>query len=312
MHRWPSGRYVFRCHPSATKIQIRRAPRRGVRRPEDHRHRRQHHQRARQEASPLARSDAGARSEPRLEEGNRDSRRRPEDRRPFRGRIAMPTKKYKPTSPGRRFMSVSSFEGVTKSAPQRQLVEHLKKHSGRNASGRITVRHQGGGHKKTYRLIDFKRQKDGRPGHGEDDRVRPEPQCAHRADRLRRRRQALHPLAARAQRRRHCQLGVMPPRSVRDARCRSPTSRWAPPSTTSRSSSAAEASWCAAPEPPRSCSPRRARYAQVRMPSGEVRLIDVRCRATIGQVGNVDHENEVVGKAGKSRHGGASARRCAA
>ena len=76
----------------------------------------------------------------------------------------MPTKKYKPTSPGRRFMSVSSFEGVTTSAPQRQLVEHLKKHSGRNASGRITVRHQGGGHKKTYRLIDFKRQKDGVPG----------------------------------------------------------------------------------------------------------------------------------------------------
>src|ERR1700688_3744648 len=61
-------------------------------------------------------------------------------------------------------MSVSSFEGVTTSAPQRQLVEHLKKHSGRNASGRITVRHQGGGHKKTYRLIDFKRQKDGVPG----------------------------------------------------------------------------------------------------------------------------------------------------
>src|ERR1700726_3102190 len=76
----------------------------------------------------------------------------------------MPTKKYKPTSPGRRFMSVSSFEGVTTSAPQRQLAEHLKKHSGRNASGRITVRHQGGGHKKTYRLIDFKRQKDGVPG----------------------------------------------------------------------------------------------------------------------------------------------------
>ena len=76
----------------------------------------------------------------------------------------MPTKKYKPTSPGRRFMSVSSFEGVTKAPPQRQLVEHLKKHSGRNATGKITVCHQGGGDKKTYRLIDFKRQKDGVPG----------------------------------------------------------------------------------------------------------------------------------------------------
>src|SRR6202049_5341241 len=75
----------------------------------------------------------------------------------------MPTKKSSQTTPGRRFMWVSSFEGVPTSAPQRGLVEHLKKHSGRNASGRITVRHQGGGHKKTYRIVDFKRQKDGVP-----------------------------------------------------------------------------------------------------------------------------------------------------
>ncbi len=110
----------------------------------------------------------------------------------------MPTKKYKPTSPGRRFMSVSSFEGVTKSAPQRQLVEHLKKHSGRNASGRITVRHQGGGHKKTYRLIDFKRQKDGVPGKVKTIEYDPNRSARIALDRLRRRRQALHPLAARA------------------------------------------------------------------------------------------------------------------
>src|ERR1700732_5421071 len=75
----------------------------------------------------------------------------------------MPVKKYKPTSPGRRFMSVSTFEEVTRGSPARSLVEHLKKHSGRNNTGSITVRHRGGGHKKAYRLVDFRRQKDGIP-----------------------------------------------------------------------------------------------------------------------------------------------------
>src|SRR5438105_14952039 len=74
----------------------------------------------------------------------------------------MPVKKYKPTSPGRRFMSVSSFEEVTRGKePEKSLTEHLKKASGRNTHGRITVRHRGGGHKKLYRIIDFKRDKDG-------------------------------------------------------------------------------------------------------------------------------------------------------
>src|SRR5262249_51889030 len=76
----------------------------------------------------------------------------------------MPVRKYKPTSPGRRFMSVSSFEEVTKARPERSLVEHLVKHSGRNVNGRVTVRHRGGGHKKLYRIIDFKRNKLGVPG----------------------------------------------------------------------------------------------------------------------------------------------------
>jgi large subunit ribosomal protein L2 len=76
----------------------------------------------------------------------------------------MPLKKYKPTSPGRRFMSVSAFEEVTRGRPEKSLTDHIKKHSGRNNSGSITVRHRGGGHKKLYRVIDFKRQKDGVPG----------------------------------------------------------------------------------------------------------------------------------------------------
>ena len=75
----------------------------------------------------------------------------------------MPVRKYKPTSPGRRFMSVSTFDEITKTEPEKSLVEPLKKSGGRNAYGRITRRHQGGGHKRRYRKIDFKRVKDGVP-----------------------------------------------------------------------------------------------------------------------------------------------------
>src|SRR5437763_11437335 len=75
----------------------------------------------------------------------------------------MPIRRYKPTSPGRRFMTVSTFEEVTKSKPDKALTEKLSKKGGRNNNGRITTRHQGGGHKRRYRTVDFKRQKDGVP-----------------------------------------------------------------------------------------------------------------------------------------------------
>src|SRR3954471_6274057 len=75
----------------------------------------------------------------------------------------MPIRRYKPTSPGRRFMSVSTFEEVTKSKPEKSLLEPVTKKGGRNNNGRVTTRHQGGGHKRRYRVIDFKRLKDGVP-----------------------------------------------------------------------------------------------------------------------------------------------------
>src|SRR5919201_5118795 len=75
----------------------------------------------------------------------------------------MPVRKYKPTSPGRRFMSVSTFDEVTKAEAEKSLLDPLKKSGGRNVYGRITRRHQGGGHKRRYRKIDFKRTKDGVP-----------------------------------------------------------------------------------------------------------------------------------------------------
>jgi large subunit ribosomal protein L2 len=75
----------------------------------------------------------------------------------------MPIRIYKPTSPGRRSMSVSTFEEITKKEPEKSLIEPLKKHAGRNNRGRITTRHRGGGHKRFYRIIDFKRNKTGVP-----------------------------------------------------------------------------------------------------------------------------------------------------
>src|SRR4051794_14197287 len=75
----------------------------------------------------------------------------------------MPVRRFKPTSPGRRFMSVSDFAEITKSRPEKKLTEKLTKNGGRNNNGRITTRHQGGGHKRQYRIIDFKRTKDGVP-----------------------------------------------------------------------------------------------------------------------------------------------------
>ena len=100
----------------------------------------------------------------------------------------MGLKKYKPTSPGRRFQTVSDFaEDHVGSSPRSRLLEPLAKKGGRNNKGRITTRHQGGGHKRRYRKIDFKRKKDGGPGQGRHDRVRPESLGPHRPAALRRR-----------------------------------------------------------------------------------------------------------------------------
>lgn len=212
----------------------------------------------------------------------------------------MPVKKYKPTSPGRRFMSVSSFDDVTRAQPERRLIEHLPKRSGRNNTGSITVRHRGGGHKKTYRRIDFKRQKDGVPGKVAFIEYDPNRSArialVHYADGDKR--YILAPVG----------LGVGDPvmsgpgAEIRAGSCLPIVN--IPLGTTLHNlevtlgrggqlvRSAGTAAQLLAKE---------GTHAQIRMPSGEVRLIDVRCRATIGQVGNVEHENEVVGKAGKTR-----------
>ncbi|GAA4807426.1 hypothetical protein GCM10023353_08630 [Tomitella cavernea] len=100
----------------------------------------------------------------------------------------MAIRKYKPTTPGRRGSSVAVFSEITRSTPEKSLVRPLHNKGGRNAHGRITTRHQGGGHKRAYRVIDFRRHdKDGVPGQGRAHRVRPEPHFADRAAALLRR-----------------------------------------------------------------------------------------------------------------------------
>ena len=175
----------------------------------------------------------------------------------------MAIKKYNPTSPARRFMTVSDFAEITKKTPERSLLAKKQKNAGRNSYGRITVRHRGGGNKQKYRIIDFKRQKDGMTvtsGEGADVKVGnalfikdiPVGTLIHN-------------------------LEIHPGKGGQLVR------------------SAGESAQLMAKENG---------YGQVRLPSGEVRLVALNCKATIGSVGNQQHENISIGKAGRKRHMG--------
>jgi large subunit ribosomal protein L2 len=213
----------------------------------------------------------------------------------------MATKKYKPTSPGRRFMSVSTFEDLTKGKkPEKALMVKLDKNAGRNNSGSITVRHQGGGHKKQYRIVDFKRNKIAIPG-----KVAAIEYDPNRSSRLAlihyldgEKRYILAPLGLKV----GDSVESGPEADIKPGNAL-PISR-IPVGTTvhnielkpGRGGQMVRSAGAAA-----QLLAKEGDYAQVRMPSGEVRLVPVVCIATIGQLGNLDHENENVGKAGKSR-----------
>jgi large subunit ribosomal protein L2 len=212
----------------------------------------------------------------------------------------MPVKKYKPTSPGRRGMSVSSFEEITRSKPERSLTEPLKRHAGRNNQGRITVRHRGGGHKRRYRIIDFKRNKDGVPGTVVSIEYDPNRTSRialiHYADGEKR--YILAPVGLTVGQ----IIGSGAEAEIRVGNCL--PLRNMPLGSTIHNielepgkggqlvRSAGAAAQLMAKE---------GKYAQLRMPSGEVRLVPLVARATLGQVGNIEHENESIGKAGRSR-----------
>ena len=215
----------------------------------------------------------------------------------------MAIKKYKPTSPARRQMTVSTFEEITKKTPERSLLEPLKSNAGRNSYGRITVRHRGGGTKRKYRVIDFNRDKrdmkatvlaieydpnrsanialvqyeDGEKryiiapvGLYVDDVI----VCSENADI--RPGNAL-PIANIPVGTIIHNIELMPGKGAQLVRA------------------AGNSAQLMAKE---------GKYAQVRLPSGEVRMIRMDCIATIGQVGNLDHENISIGKAGRKRHMG--------
>ncbi|QIA28048.1 50S ribosomal protein L2 [Thermaerobacter sp. PB12/4term] len=213
----------------------------------------------------------------------------------------MAVRKYKPTSPGRRQMTVLDYKQiVTRDEPEKSLVAPLKKKAGRNAQGRITVRHRGGGHKRLYRIIDFKRDKDGVPARVASIEYDPNRTAfialLHYADGEKR--YILAPVGLK--------VGdtVM---SGPDADIRPGNAlplRNIPVGTTIHNvelkpGKGGQLARAAGAEV--QLAAKEGDYAHLRLPSGEVRLVRLECKATIGQVGNLDHENVTIGKAGRSR-----------
>ncbi len=211
--------------------------------------------------------------------------------------------KYNPTSPGRRFMSVSAFEEITTTKPEKSLLVSLKKSGGRNVHGRITVRHVGGGNKQKYRIIDFKRNKDDIPAKVATIEYDPNRSAnialLHYADGEKR--YIIAPIGLKVG------DAVLSGKNADikpgNALCLSDIPvgtmihnvELKPGKGAQLVRSAGNAAQLMAKE---------SKYAQVRLPSGEVRMILVNAKATIGQVGNADQENISIGKAGRKRHMG--------
>ena len=215
----------------------------------------------------------------------------------------MPVKKYKPTSAGRRFITTMDFSDLSKVAPERSLIEVKKKHSGRNNNGHITVRHKGGGWRKQYRIIDFKRQKDAIPA--KIATIEYGPNRSARIALLNYRdgekRYILAPVGVKigdileSGEKADIKTGNCLPIKNIPLGTVIHNIELRPGEGGKLVRSAGGSAQLMAKE---------GDYAQVRMPSGEVRKILMVCRATIGQLGNVEHENEVIGKAGRQRHKG--------
>ena len=215
----------------------------------------------------------------------------------------MAIKKYKPTSPARRFMSVSAFEEITAKSPEKSLLGKVKKNGGRNNAGRLTVRHQGGGNTRKYRIIDFKRAKDGIPA-----RVASIDYDPNRSANIAllvykdgEKRYILAPYGLNVNDTIYSgadvdiKVGNALPISSIPVGTLIHNIELTPGKGGQLVRSAGNAAQLMAKE---------GAYAQVRLPSGEVRMISMNCRATIGQVGNLDYENISIGKAGRKRHMG--------
>jgi len=212
----------------------------------------------------------------------------------------MAVRRYKPTSPGRRFMSVSSFEEITKTTPEKSLLAPLKKTGGRNNNGRITTRHQGGGHKRRYRIIDFKRRKDGVPAKVAAIEYDPNRSARiallHYADGAKAYILAPAGLQVGATVESGVGADIKPGNALPLANIPTGTLvhnvELQPGKGGQMARSAGSGIQLVAKD---------GDHAVLRLPSGEMRRVLLVCRATVGQVGNSDHSNESGGKAGRSR-----------
>ncbi|OPY69033.1 MAG: 50S ribosomal protein L2 [Syntrophorhabdaceae bacterium PtaU1.Bin034] len=214
----------------------------------------------------------------------------------------MGVREYKPTSAGRRFMSVSKFEEITKSEPEKSLVVTARKTGGRNNAGRITTRHIGGGHKRKYRVIDFRRDKLEVPGKVASIEYDPNRSAnialIHYADGEKR--YIISPLRLRvgdtvvSSRKGDTEIkeGNTLPLKLIPVGTFVHNVEMKPGKGAQMARSAGSYAQIVAKE---------GSYGHLRVPSGEVKLINLSCIATIGQVGNIDHENVDWGKAGRSR-----------
>lgn len=215
----------------------------------------------------------------------------------------MAIKKFKPTTPSRRFMTVSTFDEVTTTTPECSLLVSKNKSGGRNANGRITVRHIGGGNRVKYRIIDFKRDKDGIPAKVATIEYDP-----NRSANI-----ALLNYADGEKRYIIAPLGITvgdvvvsgPDADIKAGNCL-PIEN-IPVGTVIHNielNPGRGAQLCRAAGNEAQLMAKEGKYATVRLPSGEMRYILARCKATIGQIGNVDHEIVSLGKAGRKRHMG--------
>ncbi len=215
----------------------------------------------------------------------------------------MPLRSYKPTSPGIRFMTRPTFEEITTDTPHKPLLESQKRGSGRNAQGRMTVRHRGGGEKRNYRRIDFRRDKWDVPAKLATIEYDPNRSARigllHYADGEKR--YILVPNGLKvgdtviAGQTAEARVGNALPLSSVPLGTQLHNIELVPGKGGQIVRSAGASAQLLAKE---------GDSAQVRLPSGEVRRVDLRCMATVGQVGNLDHENQSIGKAGRARHMG--------
>ncbi len=215
----------------------------------------------------------------------------------------MGIKKYNPTTPGLRGMTVSTFEEITRSTPEKSLTVTLKKHAGRNSRGKITVRHRGGGYRPKYRIIDFKRNKDGVPGKVATIEYDPNRSAnialIHYLDGEKRYIIAPQGLTVGdmivSGPEADIKVGNALPLANIPVGTIIHNIEMKPGKGGQIARSAGNGAQLMAKE---------GKEAQIRLPSGEVRKIRLECRATIGEVGNSDHANIQIGKAGKKRHMG--------